>query len=68
MKKSLNGTEWLCVDESMEEKGLKCTVIDGEIDPEWNGDNDIKIQYEDNSIAYMKIRRFMNRFRQHDIK
>ncbi len=40
MKKSLNGTKWVCVDESMEEKGLTSTVVDGEIDPEWNGDND----------------------------
>lgn len=63
MKTSLNGTKWICIDEDMEEKGTKCTVIDGEINPDWNGDNDIEIQYEDGSISYMKLRRFMSRFK-----
>lgn len=62
MRKSLNGTKWVCVDEDMEENGMECVVIDGEINPDWNGDNDIEIQYADGSIAYMKLRRFTARF------
>ncbi|MGX1195779.1 hypothetical protein [Metabacillus sp. SLBN-84] len=60
--KSLNGTVWRCTERDMEEYGMTCTVIDGEIHPDWNGDNDIEIEYEDGSIAYMKYRRFIFRF------
>ena len=62
MKQSLNGTKWLCVDGNMEENGWKCTVIDGAIDPDWHGENDIEIQYENGQEAYMKLRKFMQRF------
>lgn len=65
MKKSicLNGTMWRCIDESMPECGMTCTVIDGEINPDWNGDNDIEIKYQNGTIAYMKYRRFAMRFK-----
>lgn len=62
MGQSLKNTKWICVEEDMEECGTTCTVIHGEIDPDANGDNDIEIQYEDGSIAYMKLRRFIFRF------
>lgn len=65
MKKSisLNGTMWRCTDEDMPEYRMTCTVIDGEINPEWNGDNDIEIEYQNGTIAYMKYRRFVMRFK-----
>ena len=63
MGTSLNGTKWVCIDEDMEERGMTCTVVEGVSNSDWNGDNDIEIRYEDNSIAYMKLRRFMSRFR-----
>ncbi|WP_078598590.1 hypothetical protein [Evansella clarkii] len=61
-EKSLNGTKWLCTDENRDEYGMTCTVIEGFIHPDWNGENEIEIKYEDGSIAYMKYRRFAMRF------
>ncbi|MCC2248910.1 hypothetical protein JUJ52_02925 [Virgibacillus sp. AGTR] len=60
---SINGTLWRCIDEHMKEFGMTCIVIDGEVRPDYNGDNDIKIKYEDDSIAFMKFRRFATRFK-----
>lgn len=64
MRKSLNGTTWRCIIENMDEYDMTATVTDGEINPDWNGDNDIEIRYEDGSISYMKLRRFITRFEQ----
>ena len=65
MKKaiSLNGTMWRCTDETMPECGMTCIVIDGEVHPDWNGDNDIEIEYQNGDRAYMKYRRFSMRFK-----
>ena len=65
MKKaiSLNGTLWRCTDQDMSEYGMNCTVIDGEVHPDWNGDNDIEIEYQNGDRAYMKFRRFSVRFK-----
>jgi hypothetical protein len=60
---SLNGTMWRCTDQDMREYGMTCTVIDGEIHPDWNGDNDIEIEYQNGDRAYMKFRRFSVRFK-----
>jgi hypothetical protein len=60
---NLNGTMWRCTDEDMPECGMTCTVIDGEINPDWNGDNDIEIEYQNGAIAYMKYRRFVKCFK-----
>ncbi|WP_078598592.1 hypothetical protein [Evansella clarkii] len=62
-QKSLNGTKWLCTAEYMDAYGMTCTVIDGFIDPDWNGENDIEIKYENGTIGYMKFRRFAMRFK-----
>ncbi|PAE87831.1 hypothetical protein [Shouchella clausii] len=65
MNQSLDKSKWVCTDPDMEEEfGMTCIVISGEINPDWNGDNDIKIQYENGSIDYMKLRRFLCRFKQ----
>jgi hypothetical protein len=60
---SLNGTLWRCTDDNMIEYGMTCTVIDGEIHPDWNGENDIEIEYQNGNRTYMKYRRFCRRFK-----
>jgi hypothetical protein len=64
MIKRIDGTKWLCTDEDMDEYGMKCEVLSGEINPDHNGDNDIKIKYEDGSVIFMKYRRFMFKFKE----
>lgn len=61
---SLAGTIWRCIDEDMDEYRMTCTVISGEIHPDYNGENDIQITYQDGSTTYMKYRRFCMRFAQ----
>lgn len=60
--KSLTGSRWLNVDEDSEEFGLVCTVLNGVIDPSYNGDNDIEIQYQDGAHEIIKLRRFQSCF------
>lgn len=59
---NLKGTKWRCTDEDMEEQGMICTVINGATHPDWNGENEIEIEYENDTRAYMKYRRFCMRF------
>lgn len=56
-----NGSYWKCTDESLDEHGLFCKVIDADNNPDFNGDNDIEIKYENGTVAYMKLRRFVDR-------
>lgn len=60
--KDLNGTLWRCTDEEMDQYGTVCTVINGKFDPDWNGENEIELEYEDGTTGYMKFRRFCMRF------
>lgn len=62
--KSLKGTKWRCIDKGMDEYNMTCDVIEGENNPNFNGDNDIHFKYADGSEIYMKYRRFIFRFKQ----
>lgn len=55
------GSKWLCTDEDYPEYGKTCVVIDPNDDPDFNGDGDIEVKYDDDTIAYMKVRRFLLR-------
>lgn len=64
MIKSLIGTQWICTDEESDNFGSVCTVLNGEIDPSYNGDNEIEIRYQDGTEEFIKLRRFQLRFEQ----
>jgi len=53
------GSVWLCIDEDYPEYGKKCKVIYLEDDHDW--EDDLEVEYEDKTRAYMKLRRFVSR-------
>lgn len=63
-RKPLTGTRWRCTDEDWAPIDMLGTIIDGFIDPDWNGENDVEIKHDDGSTAVMKYRRFVCRYNQ----
>lgn len=57
------GSKWKCVDEDFMEYGEYATVIDADNNPDFNGEQDIEIQFEDGSTMFMKKRRFEFRYK-----
>ncbi|MNC63235.1 hypothetical protein D3C75_1133380 [compost metagenome] len=54
----LKGSLWECINPEAEEFGQKCTVADINDNPDYNGDGDIELLFEDGSKLYKKVRRF----------
>lgn len=56
------GSKWRCTDETLEQFGLTGMVLEIHDHPDFNGDGDIEIRHEDDSVAVMKVRRFYDRY------
>lgn len=39
-----NGSTWLCTEEDYEYYNQKCTIVDADNNPDYNGDNDIEVK------------------------
>lgn len=58
MNINLIGTVWVCQDVDSEFYNLRGMVTDGEYHPDFNGDNEIAIYYQNGRRSEMKYRRF----------
>jgi hypothetical protein len=56
------GSKWKCTDEGLEQFDMVGKIIEVNDHPDWNGDGEIEIKHEDNSIAVIKVRRFYLRY------
>lgn len=52
------GSKWKCTDEDHPMYGQTCTVREAHDHPDYNGDGDITLDYEDGTEYVGKVRRF----------
>lgn len=64
MSRSIAGTQWKCTNSAMPQHGMTATVVDGDIDPDWNGENKIAMQYQGGKNTSMTMLQLQANFRQ----
>lgn len=64
MTRSIAGTQWKCTNQNLPQHTMNATVIDGAIDPEWNGENEISLRYQNGHTETMTMRRLQADFKQ----
>lgn len=62
--RSLAGTHWQCTNTNMNEYKRTAVILDGNMDPDWNGQNPIDIQYDNGQKERMTLREFQASFKQ----
>lgn len=55
------GSKWVCTDERFEQNGNQCVILSTDSFPESLGGTDLKVKYEDGSVAYMKAKIFVQK-------
>lgn len=64
MPRSLAGTHWKCTNQTLPQHGMTATITDGDIDPDWEGQNEITVQFQNGKTGYMTLRRLQADFKQ----
>jgi hypothetical protein len=53
------GSRWKCIDEDSNEFNQICTIVSANTDPDFNGDGEIELLYDNGLRHYGKVRRFV---------
>lgn len=64
MTRSLAGTHWKCTNPTLPQHNVTATVTDGAIEPEWNGENNITLLYQNGSTGTVTLRQLQADFKQ----
>lgn len=63
MKIDLRGTLWYCIEPSMKEFDMSCTVIEGVVYTDINGNTPILIEFEDGTKKSILYKHFIKKFK-----